>query len=354
MYILDRYIIKTVLASTLLFLLIILSLYGFIALADAFKYVGKGTFTVSDAFYYTFLTLPRRLYDLYPSSVLLGAMMGLGTLNGHNELIAIRTAGVSIARIIFSVMKAAFILAAFMFFLTEYLIPISANAAENHWVNKVHGLTSIEVKDAIWVRDKDTFTKIESISPDKTLNNINIFTFNEDKTLKVSTLAQSAHFNGENWILHDIKQTFITRDKVIVNSIDKARWPTLLNLELIDVIISKLEFLSSSGLYNYAKYLDNNGLNSQQYWLVFWNKVIAPFSIAAMLLLAVPFVFDSSRTNNAGNRLMIGIFIGITFTLANKITAQLGLVYNISPFVSASLITLITIIIASILIRRIT
>ncbi|WP_198263204.1 LptF/LptG family permease [sulfur-oxidizing endosymbiont of Gigantopelta aegis] len=108
MNILDRYIIKTVIYSTLLFLLIILSLYGFIVLADSFKYVGKGDFELGDAFYYTLLTMPRRLYQLFPFSVLLGAMMGLGALNSSNELVAIRTAGVSIGKIILSVMKAAF------------------------------------------------------------------------------------------------------------------------------------------------------------------------------------------------------------------------------------------------------
>ena len=87
MNILDRYIIKTVISSTFLFLLIILSLYAFIVLADNFKYVGRGTFELIDAFYYTLLTLPRRMYQLFPFSVLLGAMMGLGTLNSNNELV---------------------------------------------------------------------------------------------------------------------------------------------------------------------------------------------------------------------------------------------------------------------------
>lgn len=354
MNILDRYIIKTVLTSTFLFLLIILSLYAFIALADSFKYVGKGTFETSDAFYHTALSLPRRIYELFPFSVLLGAMMGLGTLNSNSELVAIRAAGVSVAMIIFSVMKAAFILAVLMFSVGEYIVPVAEKLALNQWTAKTHGATSAVTDNAIWVRDKDTFIKIHSISTDNTLRNIRIFTFNEDKTLKVGTRAKSAHFEDKDWILKDIKQTFITNDKVIVNEIDQARWPTLLDLELVNVIVNKLEYLSAFGLYRYANYLDKNSLDSKQYWLVFWNKITSPFSIVAMLLLAVPFVFDSSRTSNAGNRLMIGVFIGVSFTIANKISAQFGLVYNVSPFLSASLVTMMTIIIASLLIRRMT
>lgn len=354
MNLLDRYIIKTVIYSTLLFLLIILSLYGFIALADIFKYVGRGSFDISDAFYYTLLTMPRRMYQLFPFSVLLGAMMGLGTLNSNNELIAIRTAGVSIINIVFSVMKAAFILAIFMFIMGEYILPITGKIAENHWSSKVHGTTHSVSEDAIWIRDKNTFTKIHAITSDKTLGNVTIFSFSDDKTLKVSTQARQAYYDGKDWILNDIQQTFITEDKVIVNQIDKARWPTLLDLELVDVIISKLEYLSAAGLYRYSSYLDANNLDSTQYWLAFWGKIVQPFSIAAMLLLSVPFVFSSSRTSNAGSRLMIGVFIGVIFTIANKITAQFGLVYDLSPFFSASFITISVFIIASLLIRRMT
>ncbi len=352
MNILDRYLIKTVITSTLLFLLIILALYGFIAMAENFKYVGKGSFEIVDAFYYTFLSLPRRMYQLFPFSVLLGAMMGLGTLNSNHELVAIRAAGVATAQIVFSVMKAALILASFIFIVGEYIVPVTEKIALNHWTTQTHGTSSTVSDKAIWVRDGDTFTKIHAITSDKTLGNVSIFTFAEDKSLKVSTLASSAHYDGSDWILKGIKQTFITENKVISNRIDQARWPTLLDLELVDVIISNLEYLSAFGLYRYSSYLDANKLESNQYWLAFWNKLIQPFSIAAMLLLSVPFVFSSSRTSNAGSRLMIGVFIGIVFTIANKITAQFGLVYNISPLLSASFITISTFLIASIMIRR--
>ncbi len=352
MNILDRYIIKTVIYSTLLFLLIILSLYGFIILADNFKYIGKGTFEMSDAFYYTLLGLPRRIYQLFPFSVLLGAIMGLGTLNSHNELIAIRSAGVSISKIIFSVMKAALILALAMFLTGEYILPVTEIIAENHWTAKIHGASSNVSDDAIWIRDKNNYTQIRAVTTDKKLQNVSIFTFTDDKKLKVSTLAKNAYYDGQAWILNDIQQTFISDDKIVLNKLDKARWPTLLDLALVDAVITKLEYLSSEGLYRYATYLDENNLDSQQYWLIFWDKIMQPFSIIAMLLLSIPFIFSSIRTNNAGSRLMIGILIGVTFSIANKISAQVGLVYEFNPLLSASFVSLLTILLASSLIHK--
>ncbi len=354
MNILDRYIIKNVIYTTLLFLLIILSLAAFISLADTFKYVDKGTFAIGDAFYYTLATLPRRMYVLFPFSVLLGAMMSLGALNSNSELIAIRTAGVSISQIIFSVMKAAFILAVFMSLMGEFIIPSTEKIAADHWSMKVHGTNSGVSNDAIWIRHKNTFTKIHAITSNNTLGNITIFTFSDDNELEVSIRASDAYHDGNTWVLNNIEQTFITDKQVFVRKTAKARWSDLLDLELMNVIMSKLEYLSISGLYRYAHYLDKNKLNSQQYWLAFWTKIIQPFSIIAMLLLAIPFVFSTTRTTNAGSRLMIGIFIGVSFTIANRIMAQFGLVYDINPFLSASFVTISVVIIASILIRRMT
>jgi len=352
MKILERYLFKTVISSALMFMLIILALNGFISLADSFKYVGRGTFESIDAFYYTFLTLPRRLYQIFPFSVLMGAMMGLGTLNSHHELVAIRAAGISISRVIFSVMKAAFILACFLFLLGEYIVPVTEKMAANHWAVQTLGAPSAVSEDVIWVRDANNFIKIQTITSDKTLGKVNIYTFSEDKKLNIITLAEQAHYDGKDWILKGIEQIFITEKKVHSTYIEQARWPTLLDLELVDVIISNLEYLSVSGLYRYSSYLDANNLDSSQYWLAFWNKLTQPFTIAAMLLLSVPFAFSSSRASNAGSRLMIGIFIGIAFTISNKISAQFGLVYGFSPLFSASFITINTLIIAFIMIRR--
>ncbi len=352
MNIIDRYIIKIILSSTVMVLIAILALYSLMALANTLGAVGRGHFSLYDAFYYTILTTPRRLYDILPFSVLIGTMLGLSALNSSSELIAIRAAGISILRITLAVLKAAMILSIVMFALSEYIVPLSENLAKRFYSMATHDNVTVNVADEIWVRDGNVYTNIQSVLADKSLTGINIFSFNEDRTLKVSTFAKRAYYSNNEWILEDVRQTFFAPERLSQNKLDKARWPTLLNLELVDVIISELENLSAMGLYRYAAYLDNNDLDSEQYWLAFWNKIIAPFSMAAMLLLAIPFVFDSTRSSGTGSKIMIGLIIGISFTIANMIAAQFGLVYHLYPFISASFMTLSTFFMAFILIKK--
>lgn len=353
MTIFDRYIIKTLLASIFLSLFAILSLYGFIALADSFKFIGRGTFNVYDAFYSTALSMPRRMYDLFPFSVLLGAITGLGTLNSNKELIAIRAAGVSIQRILIPVVFMAIILTIFMFMIGEYVIPVTEKVASKHWTQQVHGVTSNVSEETVWVREKNNFIKFNTLLNDDTLRDINIYSFNDDKTLKVHSYAQSAYYDDQNWILKNVRQVFFTENKIVRNEIELAKWPTFLDSEIIETIRSELFSLSASGLYHYALFLERNHLNNQKYWLLFWNKIFSPLSIAAMLLLAVPLAFNSSRTANQGVRLIISVAIGVSYTLINKIVGQFGLIYNIPSFICAGLVTILCLLLAFFLIKRI-
>ena len=56
-----------------------------------------------------------------------------------------------------------------------------------------------------------------------------------------------------------------------------------------------------------------------------------------MLIIAAPFVFGFQRNAGAGQRIFIGILIGIVFFLFNRILGNMGIVYGIPPLLAATL-----------------
>ena len=52
-----------------------------------------GNYGTLDVFWFSFLTLPRVGYQMFPVSALVGALIGVGGLAAANELVAFRTAG---------------------------------------------------------------------------------------------------------------------------------------------------------------------------------------------------------------------------------------------------------------------
>ncbi|MBT8131779.1 MAG: LptF/LptG family permease, partial [Gammaproteobacteria bacterium] len=94
MTLLDRYILAGVLRGTVLVLLVLLVLNSFVSFIGQVDNVGQGSFTMADAIGYVLLTMPTIVYDLLPIATLLGALLGLGNLASHSELIVMRAAGI--------------------------------------------------------------------------------------------------------------------------------------------------------------------------------------------------------------------------------------------------------------------
>ena len=60
----DRYIMQRFLAGVFPVLLLLISLFSFMALAEELEMVGSGDFTLPDALTVVFLTTPKRIVEL--------------------------------------------------------------------------------------------------------------------------------------------------------------------------------------------------------------------------------------------------------------------------------------------------
>ena len=99
------------------------------------------------------------------------------------------------------------------------------------------------------------------------------------------------------------------------------------------------ESVSASGLMRLVAYLESNGLDASDQRLELWRKLVAPFTVTAMVLFAVPFVFGPTRGGGAGQRLLVGVLVGVVFHLLNEVSSNLGSLYGWAAPVSAGLPT---------------
>ena len=113
------------------------------------------------------------------------------------------------------------------------------------------------------------------------------------------------------------------------------------------------ESLSAKDLYEQMRYLEDNQLDSRPVELAFWEKIASPLSTLVMLMLSLPFVFSSQRSGGAGQKIFIGIILGIGYTLVNRLVTQIALANGFTPALSAMLPLIGFLLIAVIAIRRI-
>ncbi|MBT8447241.1 MAG: LptF/LptG family permease, partial [Gammaproteobacteria bacterium] len=70
-------------------------------------------------------------------------------------------------------------------------------------------------------------------------------------------------------------------------------------------------------------------------------------------LLALPFVFGSQRKAGAGQRLLIGIILGVGYLLLSRMALNSGEVFGLNPFLTAWSPALVLIALTAFLLARV-
>jgi len=290
---------------------------------------------------YVLLHVPQNIYEIFPMAALLGTMLGLGALSKKSELVTIRAAGVSRIRISLAVIKSAAMLIALVVIVGEIVAPPALEYANQTRLKALASELSLNTDYGLWARDGNTFIHVRNVEYDGRLVDINLYTLNAAGSLAKQLHADTARYTGEVWKLQNVTESYIDHSGIQQTVMPQLDWQTLMDPELVGIVSLEPTNLAVWKLVDYIQYLRSNGLESEQYELAMWNKLIAPFTILAMVLLAVPFVFRSQRQTSVGLQIVLGFLVGIVFYIASRLAGQIGLVYDLPPVVSASLPTLL-------------
>jgi len=334
MKILDRYIGITIFSHVIIVMMVLLAMFFFTSFIRELDDIGTGSYGIGSALAYVTLILPQLGYQLFPLMVLIGSILGLGVLASNSELTMIRAAGVSIGRIIISVLKIGLLLIILATAIGEFVAPDLEQYAQNMRSAALANKISLESKSGIWTRDGDRFVHIADLYSDGSLGNIEIYEMKNKQQLSTITRAEHAYYYNNKWTLTHITRSVITEDKVSSEELPNMSWESLLKPDLIGVVAVKPNYLSVWGLYKYLNYLNENGLESKQYALAFWNKVLAPITNAVMIFIAIPFVFGPLRSVSIGMRVMAGTLTGIGFYGLSQVSNYLGLLYEMNPVIT--------------------
>ena len=338
--ILDRYLGATVIRGALLALMVLASLSAFFTLLGELGDL-RNDYDLAKAALYMLLTLPRRVYEMFPTAVLLGGLMSLGALAANSELMVMRAAGVSVTRITLAVLQAGLILAVLAGVLGEVVAPPGERYAQSMRSAAQTGYITLQSDYGFWARDGNNFVQIRQVLPGAEIRDITIYELDDELRLRSLIHAQSGSYANGRWELEGIKQSLIDAKGVTTRVVDSAQWRSLLQPDLLEVLSIKPEDLAAADLARYVGYLDENNLSSDRYRLAFWVKIVTPFATLVMLLIAIPFVFGSLRVAHAGTRMLVGVLLGMGFYLLNQALNHIGLVYGFPPLLSALVPTLI-------------
>jgi lipopolysaccharide export system permease protein len=341
MLILDRYIAKSILATTGLVMLAFFGIDFFIQFVEEVGDIGKGDYTLLSSIFYVFLSLPHDVYQLFPMTGLIGGLLGLGLLASNNELVVMRASTMSIVRISRSVITVVLFMIVLVTLIGEGIAPYSQYYANQYKALLKSKGQAVVMRQGVWFRDGEYFIHIGKVLSEKHLENITRYHFNDAHQLLDVSQAATGRYQAEGWHVNNVRQSVLSFSGVQTHYYPNAVWVMGLNPSVLTISQKEIEEMSLMRLFSMMHYRQLNHAEYSAYALSFWQRLLQPFSTCVMILLVIPFIFGPLRTATAGSRLLIGAIVGFGFHLVNKFFGPLSIVYQMPPLIAAVLPTLL-------------
>lgn len=350
--IINRYIQRSIHLGTLAALLLLVSLSLFFLLVRELDDLGQGGYGWLQMAQYIALSTPGKIVEFMPLAVLLGGILSLGALAGNSEIIAMQASGISLKRLIAAVLQAALVLALVNFLLADWVVPDSETAASKLRNLSQENTSALQSNEGLWIKDGSRVVHVQALLPNGFARDIEIYQLDQNGRLISTLRAEHAVPVDEGWELQRVSQSLITSQEVVTRNFEKLVYEGGLSQELLRVLMIEPRKMSTTSLFAYLNFLQENRLDSQVESLIFWKKLFAPLTIVIMCLLALPFVLGSQRQSSGGQRLLIGILLGLSFVVIDRLLTQLGIQVEFNPLLVALLPNLLFLLLAIYLLLR--
>lgn len=338
MRLLTRYLGREIYINIAVVFLALLMLFAFLDLIHELNAMGQGNYHLGYVLLFVILTLPGHVYELFPLAVLIGTIIALVQMAASSELTVFRCSGTSLWQMVGALFRIALPLVVLSLLCGEFLAPPSERMAQQLRLKAQNAKVSLkEFRSGVWVKDEHSFVNVKNVMPDTSLSNLDIYQFDDTYHLQSIITAKHANFiKAGQWQLEDVMETRFSKAGTDINIRPLKEWRSALSPGIFSVLLVVPEQMSAWELYQYAEHLRENHQKSARYEIAMWNKLLYPFVLLVMMLLALPFASYHRRAGGIGAMIFMGIVMGLVFHFAGRLFASLGALNDWQPFFSAS------------------
>jgi lipopolysaccharide export system permease protein len=342
MRLLSRYLAHEIYSSILLVFIALLSLFAFL---DLIHEMGDmhGDYRLGYVMMFVLLTLPGHIYELFPVAVLIGTIVALVQMASHSELTVYRASGASLKQMAGALVKIGLPLVGLCLLTGEVIAPPCERLAqEMRFKAKNQDVTVKEFRSGVWVKDAHAFVNAHKMLPDHSLLDLSIYEFDDSYHLRAVTAAKRAVYKEDGyWRLEGVARTDFASGvaSATPSKADTLDWHSSVTPDLLSVLLVVPEQMSIWSLYQYTEYLSENRQKTARYEIAMWNKLIYPFAVLVMMLLALPFASHQRRAGGVSGKIFAGIVLGLTYRFIGKLFSDLGALNDWQPLLSATAMT---------------
>ncbi len=319
---LARYLRRRTAVCTLTVMALLVVLMQVLELMDVTTDVLDRGLGLQGVAYYALLRAPSEIVLALPLAALLGAMWAFHDLARAREMIAVRTAGVSLRQILAYLLPVPLAVACAYVALSQAVVPETEAALQSYWTATA---PPEEKPDPIWIRTNGGPVSFMAASPDgRRLSNVRIYLRGQNALLAERISARSAEWERGVWQLEGVDQLQIPADRSAHAAETTLTWET--NLRPDDVRRAEIARPHLSGMM-LIDVIDGERAASQPlsyYQTALYRTFVSPLAPFIMLLLALPTLRSLPQRDDGGAALLLALALGLGFLLCDGLMAALG------------------------------
>jgi lipopolysaccharide export system permease protein len=283
--------------------------------------------------------IPAIVSQVAPAAILLATIVTLGLMSRHNEIMAMKSGGISLWRILSPILGVVLIIYFALLGLNEWVTPAAnqkAREVRDLIVHKKKPMAAFK-QSQIWIHSHQAIYNIRLYHPEQDLlEGFTVFRFGPAFQLAERIDARSARWKDGKWTFAEASVTAFPPDGFPVRKFHEEFVLSLPEMPADFRIADKPpEEMNYSELQEFVRKIERDGYRSSKYRTAMHHFFSFPFIGVILAFLGVPIALRKER--GAGIAVGIGLclFISFVFFVVYSFSIGYGQAGTLPPFLAA-------------------
>ena len=339
MTIIQRYLTKEILKQFGIVLLAVVSIYFIV---DFFEKSGtflKAGLPVSRTLTFFALNVPFIVAQIAPIGLLLSIIIVFSLMNRNNELLALKSGGISFASLLGPVLLLGIFVAVVLFLFSDIVVPEATVKANSIWSEEVKKKSLMSSREKnVWIKGNRRITHITYYNPvKKIIYGVSVSFFDEHFRLIRKIDAEKGIYMGSEWQLHQLIEQ--TRDETsedfMVAYVEEMKEHLDFIPEDLAKVVRKPEEMSYKELLAYINKVEDEGYDATIHRVNLHAKPAFAFVCIIMCLIGMGLSVRKGIGKGIFFSITYGIALAFFYWIAHSFCLSLGYGEMLPPIVAA-------------------
>lgn len=339
MLILDRYFIREIFKYLGIILTAVIGIFLAIDFFEKIDDFLEAGLPMHRAAVFFMLRIPFVVAQISPLAILLSVLIVLGLMNKRNELLALRSGGVSMLFFLRSIAALGVLFAVLLFINADVLVPITFSKASRMYTREVDKEEVIASREKnIWIKGNRSISHIKYYNPsNQTISGITLYFFDEKFRLVRQVDAEKGVFETDGWRFYDILEQVLDplSGEYMVTIHKERKEPLDTRPEDFKRISKKSEEMNLLELLDYIHSIESEGYDATSYKVDLQAKIAFPFVCIILCILGLGIGVNKKLKENLAFVIALGIGVAFLYWTLYSFCLSLGYGGVLPPFLAA-------------------